>query len=106
MGLFGEIDQLLQVPATLARIETKLDTLLEGQQQIMGMVKVSQESLDAIDQALDESTAALAEKIAALDLPEGDLTPIMADIDNIRNLHTPAPAEPTGDEPQVNPLDE
>ena len=69
------------VEQSLARIELKLEV-------VMGLVKVSQEDLDAIDQQLDESVAALTEKIEALDLPEGDLTALKEDLENLKGLHT------------------
>jgi hypothetical protein len=71
----------------------------------MGYVKVLQEDLDAIDQSLDESTAALEQKINDLNLPPGDLGPIQEDLNNLKGLHTPA-AEPVppGDEPHPEQL--
>jgi hypothetical protein len=71
----------------------------------MGYVKVLQEDLDAIDQSLDESTAALEQKLNDLNLPAADLAPIMEDLNNLKGLHTP-PAEPVsgGDEPHPEQL--
>ena len=54
----------------------------------MGYVKVLQEDLDAIDQSLDESTAALEQKLNDLNLPAADLAPIMEDLNNLKGLHT------------------
>jgi hypothetical protein len=62
----------------------------------MGYVKVLQEDLDAIDQSLDESTAAIEQKLNDLNLPAADLAPIMEDLNNLKGLHTP-PAEPVVD---------
>jgi prefoldin subunit 5 len=68
----------------------------------MGYVKVLQEDLDAIDQSLDESTAALEQKINALNLPEADLAAIQEDLNNLKGLHTPA-AEPVNPDDQPHP---
>ena len=71
----------------------------------MGYVKVLQEDLDAIDSSLDESTAALEQKLNDLDIPAADLAPIMEDLNALKGLHTPAtqPVAP-GDEPHPEQL--
>ena len=109
IDFFRECDRLLRVPEKLERMDRKLN-------RIMGYVKVQQDQLDDIDRQLDESTASIEEKLNALNLPEGDLNPILEDLGKLKGLHTAdVPSEPvvdpgnpsqapSGEEPQVNPL--
>lgn len=81
MGLFMWFDH---IEATINRIEQKVDTL-------MAQVRVNSEDLDALDTALDEVTASLTTKIESLQLPEGDLTELQADLEALRALSAPKP---------------
>ena len=94
MGFFGDIDKLLQVPETLVRIEESLQSLHLKVGTLMADVRVTQEALNDLDTSLDEVAANLAAHIEALNLPEGDLSELQADVEALRALSAPAPAEP------------
>jgi hypothetical protein len=76
----------------LAQIDRKVNA-------IMAAVQVNQEDLDALDQALDAATQSLADKIAALNLPEGDVGPLLEDVAALQALAAPAPVEPPVEPP-------
>ena len=73
----------------LHQLNSKVDTL-------MALVQIEQDSLDALDAALDEVTTAIEAKIEALKttLPDADLSALDADIAALRALAAPAAVEP------------
>lgn len=74
-------------------ITTQLTALTDRLDQLMALVKIEQGDLDALDSALDAATQSLADKIAALDLPAGDLTALQEDLATLQNLSAPTPVE-------------
>lgn len=58
---------------------------------IMGQVQVDSQALVDLDTSLDQVYAALSEKIAALQLPQADLQPILDDLEALRGLSAPTP---------------
>lgn len=90
MGVYIEFDS---VEESLARIEKSLKSLHKKVDNVMAQVKVNQEDLDALDQSLDQVAEDLAAHIDALDLPEGDLSALQADVEALRNLSAPPATE-------------
>lgn len=84
-------DWARQLHLELHHLDTKVET-------IMALVQIEQDSLDALDAALDEVTTSLEAKIESLkaSLPEADLSALDADVAALRAL-----AAPTADEPPV-----
>lgn len=76
-------------PAWASAMEARLTQRME---YIMAEVQVAQEDLDALDQALDQVATSLADKINSLNLPAGDLQPLLDDVETLRGLAAPAPA--------------
>ena len=60
---------------------------------IMAQVQVDAQALIDLDAALDSVAQSLSEKIAALNLPQGDLQPLLDDVEALRGLSAPAPEE-------------
>lgn len=101
----------------LQPLSSKLDVVLgtlnylsRRMETLMTAVRVQQEDLDALDEALDEATAKLSDKLdqlaAAGTIPEGDLSELKADVEALRNLAAPTPEagddDSGGDEPYVD----
>lgn len=81
-------DWARQLHLELHNLTTKVDTL-------MALVQIEQDSLDALDAALDEVTTSIEAKIEGLKttLPDADLSALDADVAALRALAAPA-AEP------------
>jgi len=82
-------------PRWAAELEERINNKLG---KLMALVKVEQADLDALDQGLDDATAALSAKIQALidagNVPAGDVSALQADLEALRALGAPAPVEP------------
>lgn len=87
MSLAWIFDDRIQ-PEWATAMEARLTQRME---YIMAEVSVAQEDLDALDQALDQVATSLADKIASLNLPAGDLQPLLDDVETLRGLAAPAP---------------
>lgn len=72
--------------------------LTERMEIIMALVSVEETELADLDQALDEATAAIADRIQALidagTLPSGEaeVVALQQDVENLRSLAAPSPA--------------
>ena len=86
-------DWARQLHIELHQLDSKVST-------IMALVQIEQDSLDALDAALDEVTTSLEAKIESLkaSLPDADLSALDADVAALRALA--APSAPV-DEPPV-----
>lgn len=85
-------DWARQLHLELHQVSSRLETL-------MALVQIEQDSLDALDAALDDVTTSLEAKIESLKttLPDADLSALDADVAALRALAAPTaepPAEP------------
>lgn len=81
-----------QLHLEVHQVSSRLETL-------MALVQIEQDSLDALDAALDDVTTSLEAKIESLKttLPDADLSALDADVAALRALAAPTaepPAEP------------
>lgn len=78
-----------QLHLEIHQLDAKVET-------IMALVQIEQDSLDALDAALDDVTTSLEAKIEALKttLPDADLSALDADVAALRALAAPAPEPP------------
>lgn len=78
-----------QLHLELHQLDSKVST-------IMALVQIEQDSLDALDAALDDVTTSLEAKIESLkvSLPEADLSALDADVAALRALAAPTPEPP------------
>lgn len=78
-----------QLHLELHQLDSKVST-------IMALVQIEQDSLDALDAALDDVTSSLEAKIEELKttLPDADLSALDADVAALRALAAPAPETP------------
>lgn len=93
-----------ETTAELAAIRKKLEQLVTTQGETMALVKVESAQLEALDSALDEVATSLADKIAALALPDADLQPLLDDVAALRALAAPTPAAEPSSEPASEPV--
>jgi Skp family chaperone for outer membrane proteins len=91
VAIFWLLDDSIQ-PEWAKKFEARINNKLG---KIMALVQVEQGDLDALDQALDDATKALSDKIQALidagKLPAADVSALQADVENLRALAAPAP---------------
>jgi len=111
MGILGWFDDveatLSRIDRSTKRIEDKVDmltgsmlTLHRKIGMIMALVQVEQGDLDALDASRDQVAASRAQKIQDLmdavtePLPPAQMDALNADVEALRALAAPTPAEP------------
>ena len=88
----------LRPPFWARQLLHRTDYIARQLEDLKMLVSVQQEDLDALDVALDEATASIADRIQALvdagSLPAADVTALQADVENLRALGAPTPVTP------------
>jgi hypothetical protein len=86
----------LRPPFWARQLLHRTDYIARQLEDLKMLVQVEQDSLDALDAALDDVTTSLEAKIEELKttLPDADLSALDADVAALRALAAPAPETP------------